>query len=384
VSKNMITVTGLGMNARVALTDSEQMQLSREREDLSKSLDDMIAAIQGNRAVQDMAQNLGEKGFWSSLPRVISGANDKDLAGMVKALGGSLETTQKVVEVMLRLQTRKSLFLREFHSALLNKIEKIHSDTKTLDSNQYVALDVMVTLRDHVADQLQQFETVERHEYRIGELVERADRAGLAEQELREGAAALDNQVANLKRAEAHLSGEVEEAHRELISLSTELKALDAKGNEQVQAIEQRVVELKRAGTHLSQEVEEVHRELVPLSAELKALDAKGNERIQVIEQRFAELFAKRDKDLASSAASREEFHSATQQVRLDLQLSIESLSTKLDQALEREDALANMIGTLEARWSGMSTWRGRLRQQWVGLVSLLAALVALAHTFRG
>ena len=168
----MTDTIALGQVSRPAAlepaSDSDLAEVASARKELFASLDKIVDAIKANQLTQGDAQRLANRSTWENVRGALSGANDKDLAGMVKTLGGSLETTQSIVHVMLRLQTRKDLLLREFHSVLVDKIAKIQSDTQTLDSNQRTAaLEIVSALQDQVEDQLLQYETIDRHEQRL-------------------------------------------------------------------------------------------------------------------------------------------------------------------------------------------------------------------------
>lgn len=119
------------------------------------------------------ANALSERGGWKVLVGSLTGNNDKDLAGMVKGLGGSLFTTQSVLQILLQLQTRKDGILRDFHAALVDKVVALQRDNTFLDTNQReVALLIISDLRDHVARQLEQQNAVARQERQLASLLE--------------------------------------------------------------------------------------------------------------------------------------------------------------------------------------------------------------------
>lgn len=197
----------------VFLTDAQRDEIASARRELTKALDDIVAAIESNREQQSNARDLKNKGQLSIIWGSVSGANDRDLAKMIKALGGSLENTQKAVQVVLRLQSRKDHVLREFHSVLVDKIHKIQGDTHILDANQQSAVDVLCEFQEQIEDQLRHHESVERHEVRIAELTAELKRK---ENELQEGLQSLGDQAANLKVAADHLAIEVGTVKRDL------------------------------------------------------------------------------------------------------------------------------------------------------------------------
>jgi phage shock protein A len=191
----------------LALTVAQRQEIASARMELTKALDEMVKAIASNRTLQTQAGKLKEKGRLATAWGSISGANDRDLATMVKELGGSLETTQKAVQVVLRLQSRKDHVLREFHGVLIEKIQKIKADTRTLDANQQAAVDVLCDFQEQIEDQLQHHEAVERHELKIAELTAELTSK---ENELKQGLQALDNQVLSLRATSEHLTNEID------------------------------------------------------------------------------------------------------------------------------------------------------------------------------
>lgn len=230
----------------VVLTEVQRNEIASARLELTKALDEMVKAIANNQTLKTQAKNLEEKGHFAAVWGSISGASDRDLATMVKELSGSLETTQKAVQVVLRLQNRKDHVLREFHGILLDKIQKIQADTHTLDANQQSAIDVLCDFQEQIEDQLRHHEAVERHELKLAEL---ASELTQKENELQLGLQALLGQTASLKNASAHLATEVD-------LLKTDLSAHTALSAQELmsllknqQALEESLQSLKIKGT---------------------------------------------------------------------------------------------------------------------------------------
>jgi archaellum component FlaC len=221
---NDLTLESTSSSASVFVEthDVSRIQVVNAQSELIEYIDNMIQAIRSNQSVQATAHTLANKGSWALLKGTVSGANVKDLSRMIRGLGDSLETTQAVVQVMLRIQTRKDYVLREFHTVLVEKIFNIQDDTKTLDDSQRtVALDIVSALRDQVEDQLRQSETVDRHELRVQEIGNTLVQLGSAEIELREQLNAINDRCASLKKSDEYIYSEIERLQIRIKDLST-------------------------------------------------------------------------------------------------------------------------------------------------------------------
>lgn len=326
MTDQVLAVAVRGAVLQPSLNGSALFEAANARKELLESIDKIVDAIRDNQAIQRTAQGLKDKGAWASLKGAISGANDKDLAGMVKALGGSLETTQAVIQVMLRLQTRKEHFLREFHSVLVDKIIKIQTDTKTLDSNQRAAaLEIVSALQDQVEDQLLQYETVDQHELRLSAIDDELSRSSVAEGELRQSLRNLDDQ----------LSCNVDALHRGL-------KAHEEK-----------------------------------LGAEIIAINARTQETLSVV----GEIQKTWMVNLASIRASQEELRNSIKYEQQQQKLAANAFYEKLEQIVVREASLEKRLDQIGAHLAARSTWIGRLQQHSIGIAALLVALIAVTYS---
>lgn len=191
------------------LTEHQRQEIKSARKELAQALDEMLIAIQSNQTIRSTADALGGKGWWSAFKGTVSGTNDRDLASMIKGLSGSLETTQVAVQLILRLQNRKDHVLREFHSILIEKIQKIQADTHTLDANQQSAVDVLYDFQEQIEDQLRRYEAVDRHEQRITELIQKYF-------EIQQDQQILSDQTAKLQSTEVHLTAEIDSIRKNL------------------------------------------------------------------------------------------------------------------------------------------------------------------------
>ena len=326
------TISNQTIGTVINQVDSDTLNARKE---LIDSIDKLISAVQSNKDVQRTADALTDKGWWNSFTSSISGSNDKDLAGMVNKLGGSLETTQAVVQVILRLQTRKDNVLRDFHGALVDKILKIQADTKTLDKNQRgAALEIISALKDQIEDQLRQSDMVDQHELRLQEI----DKILIsAEEKFREHLKALDYQCASLKKSDDYLSCEVEE-------FQVGLKALVAKS---------------------AADLNEAISQTLSVQAELRFLAVKSTADINAI------------------SAAQEELRNDIVFLRQGLTSATGTLSSYINHQSELMTVLEARLTLIESEFSRGSTWPARLLRHSVGLVGILISVAALAVSLR-
>ncbi|MEZ9197453.1 hypothetical protein [Shewanella sp. 10N.286.54.B9] len=140
-------------------------------QDFESNLAKLTEALKSSQNVQQLASDISEKGFWGNAFGGISGRNTKELAGMIENLGASLEVTQSILSIVLKVQNIKNGFLKDFHQALVEKIAHLAKDDRTLDSNQKdAALAIVTKLEQQVSYQLAQSEQIESHQRKLTEL----------------------------------------------------------------------------------------------------------------------------------------------------------------------------------------------------------------------
>lgn len=344
-------------NRQIVLASNDELELKTARESLLRGLDDIVAAIKDNQSIQKKADKLGQKGWFASIGGVISGENDKDLASMVKALGGSLETTQAVVQVMLRLQSRKDKFLREFQSVLIDKLVNLQSDTKTLDTNQQaMALSIVSALQDQVDEQIRQYDLVDHHERSLKDLGDRLNRNDMVDEEFREALTVLGSQTSSLRSAERHLSNEIETLHsvlKDQADEQTRQRDLAAARHER---------SLKDIGDRFDDRANRQERTLKDISDRLYKAELAQEEFRQALEKS----------------------HTIMQQMQREFQADANKLSIELAQTYEQGNALQRSVDQLELVQGSRSTWTTRLQQQSIGIAGLVVALLAIVHSFAG
>src|SRR5690606_5884628 len=118
-----------------AQTDAQKLAyFTAELEGALQSLDDSTAqSVQARDDMQELAAQLQNRDWWGAVKASCNGQTDRAQATNVQLLGQSMETTQKVVRVILQVQTQKGRLLHAFSDALVDKISRIQTDTHTLD-----------------------------------------------------------------------------------------------------------------------------------------------------------------------------------------------------------------------------------------------------------
>ncbi|VTU22333.1 hypothetical protein H6CHR_01768 [Variovorax sp. PBL-H6] len=157
---------------QLVLLDSEKQEVSDFKADLEAALHDVNEALKKSQETSEkvgkLEKKLQDRGWWEAVKDTFDGSTDKELTLQVMALSQGIALTQRVVRVVLKVQTQKNRLLQAFNGALVDKIANIEGDTRTLDSNQKVAaLEFLGELRQQIEEQIRQQELVESHEHRL-------------------------------------------------------------------------------------------------------------------------------------------------------------------------------------------------------------------------
>ncbi|MDN7720005.1 hypothetical protein [Burkholderia gladioli] len=156
-------------------TDEQKFKhLFAELESALKSLDKAEAQSRAAREkLKGLQDTLDDRSTWDAFKGAFNGQTDKELAENVQVLGQSMELTQKVVRVMLKVQTQKGRLLNAFNDALVDKITKIQADTHTLDGNQRAAaLTFLGELQQQVQEQIRRQNLIEQHDDTLQDLIQ--------------------------------------------------------------------------------------------------------------------------------------------------------------------------------------------------------------------
>lgn len=151
---------------------SDDQEISDFAQELEEAVRDVESAFADARdvgvKVDALQQELNNRNLLGALMANFSSRTDKELATMVQSLGASLGLTQRVVRVILKVQTRKHRLLYAFNDALVEKIARIQGDSHTLYGNQkQAALVFLGELQEQMNEQIRQQNLVDNHEQRI-------------------------------------------------------------------------------------------------------------------------------------------------------------------------------------------------------------------------
>lgn len=135
---------------------------------LEQALKDLAAAREQYSGavskVKTLADGLDERGWFGQFHATFSSETDKDLATQVGAIAASLSTTQIVLDVILKIETQENRLLDSFNNTVVEKIEKIVSDTIVLRGDQKnAALGFLKMVRARINEHRQLQDSVQSH-----------------------------------------------------------------------------------------------------------------------------------------------------------------------------------------------------------------------------
>ena len=169
----------MNSQANIAVVAKEQEDFLAFEREFEKNLKELAQAIKESRTAGQNAADISNKGTWKMVWGSISGDNDKELAQMTSKLATSLNVTQTVLQMVMKISHRKNGFLKQFHEVLVNKITLLNKDTRTLDQNQREAtVAILEEIKSQVSGQLAQHDKVDEHQLRLESLdryIEAAD-----------------------------------------------------------------------------------------------------------------------------------------------------------------------------------------------------------------
>ena len=134
----------------------ENVEVQKECLDLTIEFDNLNGAIEKTQYAGELAKKIEEKGLWGTFSGTISGANDADLAKSVALLGTSLEITQKIVHIILRISDAKNQCLKAFHRVITDKVIELESNTNDLDSTQQTTNNATILIAKKLQAQLEE------------------------------------------------------------------------------------------------------------------------------------------------------------------------------------------------------------------------------------
>ena len=268
------TTTATTFNQEVEVISPHEIQ--EVTFNFTEQLNELDKALQQTKDAKELASRVQNKGFFATLWGGATGASDKELAESVKILGASVEITQKILDVVLRVTHTKNQFLKSFHTALTEKILSLNSEMDVCHGNQknakQAAITIATQLRSQIEEKIRQSEMIEEHEAEISDLkdhfnehdnhFEEHDKIdnklmnGLEEQELiniqqQNTIDELDNTVDVLENTIEKLKSELVKQNAISKELNKELDAHKISEKEQLRTIDELKTELEELKTEL-------------------------------------------------------------------------------------------------------------------------------------
>lgn len=238
---------------------------------LGRAIEDLrSASLQSQHAherIEDLADELKERGFFGALWATASAKTDKELALQVKAVAASLRTTQSVLDVILRIETRENRLLDSFSKAVVDKIEKITSDTLVLRGDQKsAALAFLEMLNARINEQKQLQSTVLAH-------TEQLERVDEWQQHVDQGLRKVGEDLGSLRGGAEAAESQLQESLRRIRLCEEEIRSEARRLGETADVVAQqrvRIDHLEAANRTLSSELTGMIHRLGALEGMLK------------------------------------------------------------------------------------------------------------------
>jgi hypothetical protein len=134
--------------------------MNREMVSFTQEIDKLDNALKASKDVQILAIKIQNKGFFSALGDGISGKTSKEIAGAVRDLGASVEVTQKIISLSLKVSHIKNEKLKDYSLALKDKITRLDKETETCNLNlkgaKKATLIIVMQLKTQIDEKLKQ------------------------------------------------------------------------------------------------------------------------------------------------------------------------------------------------------------------------------------
>ncbi|MCG9732258.1 hypothetical protein L1D44_20980 [Shewanella sp. Isolate13] len=350
------------VKAKQELIERQEYQVFFQ--DFESNLTKLTQALKTTKDVQKLANQINDKGFWSNAFGSISGRNDKDLAAMVENLGASLEVTQNILTIVLKVQNIKNGFLKEFHEALVEKIVKLSKDDRTLDSNQKeAALAIVSKIEQQVSYQLAQSQQIENHERKLMELDDFVEVKDILDSE-------QSAKIAHLDKTSQQIIQGADNRQKLINELQQKSEAKRKKDLAQDEDISQ-----------LSKMAQSLQDELKQKSEAKKLKDASQDSAIEMLNQQKVELKLQHQQTSLQLQAQAEEIDALKQTVQTLSEQSQrnEQQANKLAAKLEQT---ASHLNQAQQQHIDYVAFQGKLSQRLVRnllpIVATIASTIAL------
>jgi hypothetical protein len=236
------------------LSSIEEKEAQMVIVNFDKQFVDLEKALANTKEAKSLAASVENKGGWDSFKGGFSGKNDKEIAEAVRKLGGSLEVTQDILNVVLKANTAKNVHLKGFHQVLVEKVLFLQTNSSKLNSNQnnsnQAALSIAMALKDQIEEKIRHAEMIDNHEREININAKGVD--GNAKE-----IEALKSEVSNKEVLDDKQSLDIES----LLVNTQEIKQLDQSQSVAINELQDQVANLQQKVANNEKTLEELHNQ---------------------------------------------------------------------------------------------------------------------------
>jgi len=226
-----------------------------------KQFVDLEKALANTKEAKSLAAKVENKGGWESFKGSFSGKNDKEIAEAVRKLGGSLEVTQDILNVVLKANTAKNVHLKGFHQVLVEKVLSLQTNSSKLDSNQknsnQAALSIAMALKAQIEEKIRHAEMIDNHEREININAKGVDGNAKEIDGNTKEIEALKSEISNKEVLDDKQSLDIES----LLVNTQEIKQLDQSQSVAINELKEQLAKLQQKVTNNEKRLEDLHKQ---------------------------------------------------------------------------------------------------------------------------
>lgn len=243
------------------LSSIEEKEAQMVIVNFEKQFVDLEKALTNTKEAKSLAASVENKGGWDSFKGSFSGKNDKEIAEAVRKLGGSLEVTQDILNVVLKANTAKNVHLKGFHQVLVEKVLFLQTNSSKLSSNQnnsnQAALSIAMALKDQIEEKILHAETIDNHEKEINSLKDISSQKELLDNLQSKEIEALKSEVSHKEALDDKQSLDIES----LLVNTQEIKQLDQSQSIAINELKEQVARLQQEVVNNEKKLEDLHKQ---------------------------------------------------------------------------------------------------------------------------